>query len=274
MGVDNYVYLVFDGKLGDVRRFIEEEFKLESWDDDGGGAWVLDLKGYILLDEGFQRVASGELAFDPPLRTTEGERIINADFRIYSVKGYTILEIHPAWRSMWGYVLSSDLIRLLKKFMRAGPLLICGYRDDVGLTKLGFKHDNRLILVNWLPEVVKTGKLEILPSVLTVIKREFLKMDKGLYEVSIPWRPGERGFLFVGELEDYAVIWFFGIVDLDDPEDVLESLYEPSELAWDLVIPILLPLKDLELVKNKRWQKIAENAFKTQVSGAYNNPQL
>ncbi|KUH33620.1 hypothetical protein APY94_05345 [Thermococcus celericrescens] len=274
MGVDNYVYLVFDMKLGDVRRFLEEEFKLESWDDDGEDTWVLDLKRYSLLDEEFQRVASGELAFDPPLRTTEGERIINADFRIYSVKGYTILEIHPAWRSRWGYVLSSELIRLLKKFMRAEPLLICGYRDDADLTELGFKHNNQLILINWLPKVVKTGRLEVIPSALTVVKRELLKMDTGLYGVSIPWRPGERGFLFIGELNDYAVIWFLGIVDLDDPENVLESLYEPSELACDLVIPVVLPLRDLGLVEDKRWQKIAENAFKTQISGTYNNPQL
>ncbi|WP_456366990.1 hypothetical protein [Thermococcus sp.] len=263
MGVDNYIYLVFDGKLGDVRRFIEEEFKLESWDDDGEDTWVLDLKRYSLLDEEFQRVASGELAFDPPLRTTEGERIINADFRIYSVRGYTILEIHPAWRSMWGYVLSSDLIRLLKKFMRGEPLLICGYRDDADLTKLGFKHGNRLILVNWLPEAIKGGKLEILPSGLTVVKNNLLPIEDGLYELVEGHGEEEKEYVLVKSLEDYKILVSVRESDLTDEECYLDLL---EDKAWFSLEIVGLVFKRIgRKVEDEFLVKRAEEYFKAQV---------
>jgi len=151
--------------------------------------------------------------------------------------------------------------------MKAEPLLICGYRDDTDLTKLGFEYNMSYLFINWLPEAIKTGKLETLPSALTIVKKEFITLDEGLYEVSIPWCPDERGFLFVGELDGYAVIWFFGIVDLDDCEDVNESLMEPWEMAWDLVIPVKLPLKNAKRVQNNRWQEMVREIFNAHISG-------
>ncbi|WP_232473393.1 hypothetical protein [Thermococcus thioreducens] len=179
VGVDNYIYFVFDGKPEDVEDFIMREFEVEVQDEEFGNPWMDYLREKGLLGEDFQLIIPGELLFDPPLRTDEGKTILNADFRIYTAKGFTILELHPNPRSRWWSVLSSEVIRLLKQFMKGGPLLICGYRDDTDLTKLGFKHNNRLMFINWLPEAIKTGKLEVLPSALTAVKKELLDLKDG-----------------------------------------------------------------------------------------------
>ncbi len=269
MGVDNYIYFVFDGKPEEIKDFLKKEFEVEVRDEEFGDPRMDYLREKGLLGEDFQLITSGELLFDPPLRTMEWGAIINADFWIYTVNGYTILEIHPVLRSRWGFVLSSEVIRLLKQFMKEEPLLICGYRDDVELTGLGFEHNMSYLFINWLPEAIKTGKLETLPSALTVVKKEFMTLGEGLYEVPIPWRPGERGFLFVGGLDGYAVIWFFGIVDFDDPEDVKESLMEPWEMAWDLVIPVKLPLENAKRVQSNRWQEMVREIFNAHISEDY-----
>ena len=205
MGVDNYIYLVFDKEPVEVEDFIRGNFRTEfqnmRWDDD----FIEVFRSKGLLSRDFELVTDGLVSFEP-LRTSEEGTVNEADFRIYSVKGYTILELHPTLRKRWWYVLSSELVRLLKKFMRAGPLLICGYRDDAYLTKLGFKHDNRLILVNWLPEAIKGGKLEILPSGLTVVKNNLLPLEDGLYE--LVERPGreEKEYVLVKSLEGYKIL--------------------------------------------------------------------
>ena len=269
MGVDNYIYLMFDKKPEEVEDFLKRKFEVEVRD----GEWDDPRMDYLgekdLLGDDFQLVVSGELPFDPPLRTTEWGVIINADFYVYRVKGYTILEIHPVSRSRWRFVFSSEVIRLLKQFMKAEPLLICGYRDDTDLTKLGFEYNMSYLFINWLPEAIKTGKLEILPSALTAVRKELLKLDEGLYEVSIPWRPNEKGFLFVGGLNSYTVIWFFGIVDFEDPEDIHESLEEPWEIVWDLVIPVMLPLTNIRKVQNDRWQRMVREIFNGHTTGDY-----
>lgn len=225
MGVDNYLCFVFDKKPEEVREFLEREFKLESWKWDYDH-WIEKLKRDSLLSEDFQLIISGELLFEPPLRTEDGETIVNADFRIYTVKGYTILEIHPVWRSRWWFVLSSEVIRLLKQFVKAEPLLICGYRDDTDLTELGFEQDMSYLLINWLPETIKNRKLEILPSGLTVVKRELLDIEDGLYELIERPRREEKEYVLVKTLDNYKLLISIEEIDLTDEEcysDILED---------------------------------------------------
>lgn len=262
MGVDNYIYFVFDGKPEGVEDFLETEFEVEVRDEEFGDPRI-DYLRKGLLGEDFQLVASGELLFDPPLRTSEGETIVNADFRIYTVKGYTILEIHPNPRSRWWFVLSSELIRLLKKFMKAEPLLICGYRDDTDLTKLGFEYNISYLFVNWLPDAIKTGKLEILPSFLTAVKKELLNLEDGLYELIE--RPGreEKEYVLVKSLGDYKILVAVGETDLTDDECYLELLEDKAWLSLELVGVIFKRIG--RKVEDEFLLKRAEEFFKTQV---------
>ncbi|NJE54805.1 hypothetical protein [Thermococcus sp. 21S9] len=263
MGVDTYVYLVFDKKPEEVEDFLKREFKVEVRDEEFGDARMDYLRGKGLLGEDFQLITSGELLFDPPLRTDDGETIVDADFRIYTVKGYTILEIHPNPRSWWWFVLSSEVIRLLKQFMKAEPLLICGYRDDTDLTELGFEQDMSYLLINLLPETIKNRKLEILPSGLTVVKKELLGIEDGLYELIERPRREEKEYVLVKTLDNYKVLVSIEEIDLTDEEcysDILED-----KALFSLKIVGLTFKRIGRKVEDEFLIKRAEEYFKAQV---------
>jgi len=263
MGVDNYLYFVFDKKPEEVEDFLEKEFEVEVRDREWDDPRMDYLREKGLLGEEFQLVVSGGLLFDPPLRTDEGEAIVNADFHVYTVKGYTILEIHPVLRSRWLWVLSSEVIRLLKQFMKAEPLLICGYRDDAELTKLGFKYNMSYLLINWLPESIKTGRLEILPSCLTVAKKDLLDLEDGLYELIE--RPGreEKEYVLVKTLDNYKLLVSIGEVDLTDGECYRDILEDKAEFSLKIIGVIFKRIG--QKVGNEELLKRAEDYFKAQV---------
>ncbi len=265
MGVDNYIYLMFDKKPEEVEDFLKRKFEVEVRD----GEWDDPRMDYLgekdLLGDDFQLVVSGELPFDPPLRTTEWGVIINADFYVYRVKGYTILEIHPVSRSRWRFVFSSEVIRLLKQFMKGEPLLICGYRDDTDLTKLGFEYNMSYLFINWLPEAIKTGKLEILPSALTAVRKELLDLEDGLYELIE--RPGreEKEYVLVKSFGDYRILVAVEEIDLTDEECYLELL---EDRAWFSLEIVGVTFKRIgRRIEDEFLLKKAEEFFRAQVRG-------
>ncbi|WP_258083144.1 hypothetical protein [Thermococcus thermotolerans] len=263
MGVDNYIYFVFDKKPEEVENFLKREFEAEVRNEEFDDPRMDYLGEKGLLGEHFQLITSGELLFDPPLRTTEWGVIINADFHVYTVKDYTILEIHPNPRSRWGFVLSSEVIRLLKRFMKAEPLLICGYRDDADLTELGFNYNMSYLFINWLPETIKTGKLKTLPSAITVVKKELLGLEDGLYELIE--RPGreEKEYVLVKSIEDYKILVAVEEVDLMDEECYRDILNDKAEFSLKIVGVTFKRIG--RKVKDELLLRRAEDYFKTQV---------
>jgi len=263
MGVDNYIYFVFDKEPKEVEGFLKREFEVAVRDREWDDPWIDYLKEKGLLREDFQLVVSGELLFDPPLRTDGGETITNADFYIYTVEGYTILEIHPVLRSRWWFVLSSEVIRLLKQFMKGEPLLICGYRDDTDLTKLGFEHNMSYLFINWLPKAIKTGKLETLPSALTAIRKELLDLENGLYELIE--RPGreEKEYVLVKSLGDYKILVAVKEIDLTDEECYLELLEDRAWFSLEIVGVIFKRIG--RRIEDEFLLKRAEEFFRAQV---------
>ncbi|ACS33186.1 Conserved hypothetical protein [Thermococcus gammatolerans EJ3] len=215
---------------------------------------------FIFDMRGFRLVAVGELHYE--LKTTEGDSFDWLEVETYSKDDMTLLQI-GAYTGRWMFVLSSEVMRFLRKLMKAGAVLICGYTDDHDLRKVGFEEDNQFLLYEWLVKTVKLGKLEVLPSGLTVVKKELLDIEDGLYELLE--RPGreEREYVLVKSLDSYKLLVSIRESDLTDEEcsrDLLE------DKAWFSLKLVGLPFKLIgRKVENEPLLKRAEEFFQAQV---------
>jgi hypothetical protein len=271
VGVDHYMYFVFDDAPEEVIEFLEETFRVmvDSPKTDYSNRVVNYLKRKGVLKKNVQLTHEGVVFLQEPLRVGDGRTIEDADFRLYEVSGYSVLELHPNPRNWWPNVRDVDLFKFLGKFLKEGALLISGYRDDINLEEIGFGVNSRYLLIQWLVDIAREGIVRKIPSALTMVHKGYVRLGEGLYEVPIPWRPNKKGFLFITELMNYTVLWFLGSVDFNDPENVYESLCESWELANDVTMPIMLPLETVRRVRREGLERFVKRVFNAHVSGDY-----
>ncbi|WP_237698685.1 hypothetical protein [Pyrococcus yayanosii] len=179
MGTTYYVVAVFDKPWGEVLEKLSREFRYtrelayQQGDRKKHLRFLFDVRGFNL-------VAVGEAHYT--LRTTEQSTVDWFEVETYSKENMTLIQIETRL-SAWMFVLSPELMKFLRKLMKAGAVLICGYTDDLDFRKAGFEENNQCLLYEWLVETVKRGKLEVLPSSITIVKRELLDLEDGLYEL-------------------------------------------------------------------------------------------
>ncbi|GAB6136619.1 hypothetical protein [Thermococcus prieurii] len=258
MGDCKSIVAVFDKPWEEVLENISREFKYVGkkryGGDEGNKEWFkfYDTRGFRLVEVG---------DIDYGMKTTRewGGRVIAlASVETYSRGSITLVQIE-AWTSGFDFVLSSELMKFLKKLARTGAVLICGYLYGHEKLRDVFGDYNQFLLYERLAEIVRRKKLEVLPSDLTVIREDILGLEDGLYELV-----GESGlYVFVRGLgvEGYKVLLTVGEGLLDD--DLYGEVLEYEDwFSSDITSLVFKPLG--RKVENEELLKRAEEYFKAQ----------
>lgn len=274
MGTEYFLCFIFDKSPKDIERFVSSNFKVRLRKPDESDRKFMEFERVEFLKKGLWKypvvlVKKGGLWPNDPLKTADPHfmPIEYFNLRLFEVGGYSLLELNPHSRKSWTFVKSSELLEFLKPFLKWGVLLVAGYNDSIGLTEIGLEEDDENLLFMELVGIAKEGIARKVPSALTIVRKGYVKLNEGLYEIPIPWCSNKSGFLFITELMDYTVLWFLGSVDFNDPEDVYESLYEPWQLANDITIPAMLPLEAIRKVKGEGLERFVKRVFNAHVSG-------
>ncbi|ACS33188.1 hypothetical protein [Thermococcus gammatolerans] len=257
MGDCKSIVAVFDKPWEEVLTRLKEEFGyLEEKRYEGDEGNREQFKFYDTRC--FRLVSTGYVHF--VMRTAEGFGphecfIVN----VFSRGNSTIIDFE-SWTSRFDFILSSELMKLLKKLARVGALIICGYIYGHEKLRDVFGDYNQFLLYERLAKIVKEGKLEVLPSDLTVVRGDILGLEDGLYELV-----GEPGlYVFVRDLgvEGYKVLLIVGDGLLDDVlyREVLEY-----ENWFSLKITWVIFKRIGQKVGNEELLKRAEDYFKAQV---------
>jgi len=262
MGTTYYTLAVFDKPRKEVLENLSREFRYtrelayQREEREEHLKFIFDMRGFRL-------VAVGELHYE--LKTTEGDSFDWLEVETYSKDDMTLLQIGVS-TGRWMFVLSSELMKFLGKLMRAGAVLICGYTDDHDLRDAGFGEDNQFLLYEWLVKTVKLEKLEVLPSGLTVVKKELLDLEDGLYELLE--RPGreEREYVLVKSLDSYKLLVSIRESDLTDEECYRDLL---EDKAWFSLKLVGLPFKRIgRRIEDKFLLKQVESILKAQTGAS------
>ncbi len=106
---------------------------------------VFDKPWEEVLDKALSRV---QIQLHYELKTTKQSTVDWFEVETYSKENMMLLYTGVS-TSRWLFVLSSELMKFLRKLMRAGTVLICGYTDDNDLRKAGFEENNQLLFYEW-----------------------------------------------------------------------------------------------------------------------------
>ncbi len=143
---------------------------------------------------------------------TASELLIRTSLAFFNVEVYsylrgelTLVEFE-VYAHNWMFVLSRDVMKFLKKLMRMGVALVYGRTDAYDFTRFGFGDDNRFPLHEWLAESVKEGKLDVVPSRLTLVRKDLLSLNDGLYELIERPDDEKRGHVFIKSLGKYRLL--------------------------------------------------------------------
>ncbi|MCA6213822.1 MULTISPECIES: hypothetical protein [Thermococcus] len=258
MGNTYYVVAVFDKPWGEVLEKLSREFKYTRELAYQRERREEHLK-FIFDMRGFRLVAVGELHYE--LKTTEEDSFDWLEVETYSKENMTLLQIGVS-TGRWLFVLSPELMKFLGKLMGVGAVLICGYTDDHDLRDAGFEENNQFLFYEWLVETVKRKKLEIVPSGVTIVKKELLDLEDGLYELIE--RPGreEEDYVLIKRLDSYKILVSVRESDLTDEESYLELIEDKAWLSGDITTLIFKRIG--KKIKNEFLIKRAEEYFKAQ----------
>ncbi|AIU70341.1 hypothetical protein TEU_08360 [Thermococcus eurythermalis] len=258
MGTTYYTVAVFDKSWKEVLDKLSREFKYTRELAYQRERREEHLK-FIFDMRGFRLVAVGELHYE--LKTTEGDSFDWLEVETYSKENMTLLQIGVS-TGRWLFVLSPELMKFLGKLMRVGAVLICGYTDDHDLRDAGFEENNQFLFYEWLVETVKRKKLEIVPSDVTIVKKELLDLEDGLYELIE--RPGreEEEYVLIKRLDSYKILVSVRESDLTDEESYRELIEDKAWFGGDITTLIFKRIG--KKIKNEFLIKRAEEYFKAQ----------
>jgi len=260
MGTMYYVVAVFDKPWGEVLEKLSREFKYTRELAYQRERREEHLK-FIFDMRVFRLVAVGELHYE--LKTTEEDSFDWLEVETYSKENMTLLQIGVS-TGRWLFVLSPELMKFLRKLMRVGAVIICGYTDDHDLRDAGFEENNQFLFYEWLVETVKREKLEIVPSGVTIVKKELLDLEDGLYELIK--RPGreEEEYVLIKRLDSYKILVSVRERDLTDEESYRELIEDKAWFGGGITTLIFKRIG--QKVKDEFLVRRAEEYSKAQVS--------
>ncbi|MDK2869651.1 MAG: hypothetical protein PWP39_886 [Pyrococcus sp.] len=269
MGVDYFLYFIFDKSPEDIERFISSNLKVRLQEPDESDRKFMEIERQAFLKRGLLKypiafVKKGGLWSNTPLETSDESfwPIEYFDLRLFTVGKYSLLELKPQPRSSWMFVKSSDLLNFLKFFMREDFLMVSGYNDGIDLTKIGLKEDDEFLLYMELVSIIEK-KEKILPSGLTVVKANLLPLEDGFYELIE--RPGRerKEYVLIKSLDGYKIlvsVWESSLTYEDSYQELLEDkTFFSQKLTATVFKRIGKKVEDEFLVRR------AEEYFKAQV---------
>ncbi|WP_258083113.1 hypothetical protein [Thermococcus thermotolerans] len=111
--------------------------------------------------------------------------------------------------------------------------------DDHDLRDAGFEGNNQFLLYEWLVETVKRGKLEVLPSSVTLVKKELLDLEDGLCELIKRSGREEMEYVLIRRLNGYKLLVSVRESDLTDEEGYRDLLEDKSWFSSHMTAIVL-----------------------------------
>lgn len=204
------------------------------------------------------------------LKTTKPEWYVGVDFwvEVFSKSEMTIVDFKTCTGG-FNFISGWELMKFLGKLMDAGAALIMGYvygserLEDINeWADEVFKGWSQFRTYEWLVETVRQGKLEVIPSGLTVVRDNLLSLEDGLYELIK--RPGreEKEYVLIKSLEGYKILVSVRESDLTDEESYRELIEDKAWFGGDITTLIFKRIG--KKIKNEFLIKRAEEYFKAQ----------
>lgn len=267
MGVDHYLLFIFKRSPSDLLKFLKRSFtlRLDERHSDALGWARIELENLLeerILERKIELAHGGYLWLKQLLSTVRGKPLEGGDFRLYQRGIYSVLEFHPNPRSLWPDVYSHELIEFLKVFIKEKALLITGYQDDIELDYLGLKEDNYYLLIDRLIELLERGRLRVLPSAFSIVKKGLTKLDDGLYTLRKRSPEEWNAYVLVKTVQDYQFLMRVLANDMTDDELYQEHFEDLTELSGLLTLTTLAPIA--ESVEDKWLLKRAGQILRVQ----------
>ncbi|ASJ12242.1 hypothetical protein [Thermococcus thioreducens] len=259
MGDCKSVVAVFDEPWGIVLEKFREEF--EFLGEKQYGNERENMEWFKFEDtRGFKLMLKGHIHFT--LNTIEDWGPHDYfDIEVFSKDGVTVIDLETCM-SKFDFILSSEFLKFLKKLTEIGAVLICGYIYGYERLERVFGDTNRFLLYEWSVGIVKRGKLEVIPSGVTVVKRELLDLEDGLYElIERPGR-GEREYVLVKSMDGYNILVTVRESDLTDEECYQDLLEDKAWFSLHMTATVFKRVG--KKIENEFLTRRAEEYFKAQ----------
>ncbi|WP_456396468.1 hypothetical protein, partial [Thermococcus sp.] len=184
------------------------------------------------------------------------------DVEVFSKDGMTVIDLETCM-SKFDFILSSEFLKFLKKLTGIGAVLICGYIYGGERLEIVFGNTNQFLLYEWLAEVVKRGKLEVIPFGVTIVKKELLELEDGLYELIERPKREEKEYVLVKSLNNNKILVTVFEEYLRDEESYQDLLEDKSWFSSHMTALVF-----------KRIGKKIENEFLTRRVEEYFKAQM
>jgi hypothetical protein len=254
------IVVVFERPWNEVVDELDRQFGLVKETEHGPDYWYkhYDTRGFRLVFKGESR---GII-----LKTTKPEWYGDVGFwvEVFSKSEITIVDFRTCTGG-FNFVSGWEFMKFLGKLMDAGAVLIMGYVYGSERLEEIFGEWNQFLVYEWLEKALKNEKLEILPSDLTVVRKDLLSLEDGLYEL-IDESGGASGlYVRVMNWDGYRILFTVGEC-LRDDEIFLELIEgeERLELTSDITTVIFKRIG--KGVNDELLLRRARECFKAEIS--------
>jgi len=213
---------------------------------------------------GFKLVFKGETR-GIILKTTKPEWYSGVGFwvEVFSKNEITIADFQTCTGG-FNFVSGWEFMKFLEKLMDAGVALIMGYVYGSERFEEIFGEWDQFLIYEWLEGILRKGKLEILPSDLTVVKKDLLLLEDGLYEL-IDESGGFSGlYALVMSWDEYRILFTVG-EGLRDDEIFLELIEEEERLELTSDITTVIFKRIGKRVNDELLLRRARECFKAKI---------
>ncbi len=260
------VVVVFERPWDEVVDELDRQFGLVKETEHDLDYWYehYDTRGFKLV---FKGETKGII-----LKTTKPEWYSGVGFwvEVFSKNEITIVDFQTCTGG-FNFVSGWEFMKFLEKLMDAGAALIMGYvygsewLDEINeWVDEVFGEWSQFRTYEWLEGVLRKRKLEILPSGLTVVKKDLLSLEDGLYEL-VDESGGFSGlYALVMSWNEYRILFTVG-EGLRDDETFFELIGEEErvELASDITTALFKRIG--RRVNDELLLRRARECFKVQV---------
>ncbi|EHR77406.1 hypothetical protein OCC_13066 [Thermococcus litoralis DSM 5473] len=252
------IVAVFERPWKEIVDELDRQFGLVKDTGHGPDEWYehYDTKGFKLVFKGRTK--------DIILKTTKPEWYAGVGFwiEVFSKSEITIVDFGTCTSKFW-HVSSKELLRFFEKLTNAGAVLIIGYVYGSERFEDIFGEWDQFLVYEWLEKALKHGKLEILPSGVTIVKDNLLPIEDGLYELAeIPWME-EKEYVLIKSLNGHKILVSIWRSDLTYEDSYRELLEDKTWFSRDITTLIFGRIG--KRVKDEFLVKRAEEYFKAQV---------
>ena len=259
------IVVVFERPWKRVVRELCEQFELIEDTEHDLDEWYepYDTRGFKLVFKGKTK--------NIILKTIRPERYVGVGFwiEVFSKGEITIVDFETCTGGI-DYVSSKELLRFFEKLTNAGAVIITGYvyanewLDEINeWVDEVFGEWSQFRTYEWLEGVLRKGKLEVLPSGITVVRNNLLSLEDGLYE--LVERPGreKKEYVLIKSLDGYKILVSVWGSDLIDEESYRELLEDKTWFSQRLTVTVFKRIG--KKVEDEFLVKRAEEYFRAQV---------